>query len=1159
MERLPIFYDPKQRRWRRIRLGGIIVGLTTLALVVVLAASVSLSPRLRDLDFSQRLPATALFQLPTLVHTSREKIDEEVKREAARQRADYQKAESGRKLAQAQSSALQFAAPVVVGFFVNWDGASFSSLKEHLSQIDILMPEWLHLGDTPGSVTLDNPSYQHMVTDYLREHNATLPIMPLVNNLYKGTWNSDRVHAMLADKVARAQVEQALLAYVEQNHFAGVSLDLENISDVDQANFTVFVEETCAAFHAAHLKVSVNVPADNTGFDYPRIAAASDYTILMMYDEHASVDQPGPISGIDWFTTMLAARAKEIPREKLIVALGNYAYDWQQGKETTEETFDEALLNAKESSTTPTTDPLSLSPTYSYYDEANALHEVWMQDATTAFNEYQVLGRTYPKGVALWRLGSEDLGLWNFLGSPFDSSGFSTSSTPSVLTSTFEKVSYGYNIDYEDSGEILQLTSLPQLGQRSVTYDNSRGLITSETYKTLPSPYVITRHGAVDHAIALTFDDGPDPRYTPTVLDILKAKHVPATFFIIGENAEQHPDILKRIFAEGHEIGNHTYTHPNVSDISEMQLRLELAATERLIESLLGRQTLLFRPPYADDIEPETPDQMLPLVVTHKLGYVVVGMGLDPNDWESPPAEKIVGDILSQADAGKGNVILLHDAGGTREQTIKALPLIIDALRAKGYRFVLASELAGKSRNDVMPIIPHATALAVAINSLSFGVLYFLAATLSFLFVAGIVLGILRFLFVGSLAIVEYRRQHKHTLSNIEIASRYLTSRLNLDISEAFLPPVAVIIAAYNEEKVILQTIRTLLASTYKGILEIIVVDDGSTDATYSVVQETFGSDKRVQLYTQPNAGKAAALNNGIGRTWADVVITLDADTIFTRDTVPLLVRHFGDRAVGAVAGNAKVGNRINLLTCFQALEYITSQNLDRRAFSVLNCITVVPGAVGAWRRSLVLALGGFTHDTLAEDTDLTMAIRKRGYKILYEDEAIGLTEAPDTVRDLIKQRYRWMFGTLQATWKHRDVLFRPRYGAFGFIAVPNVIIFQILFPLISPVMDLMVVISAITSAVSYVQHSEAFSPSSLLVISAYYGLFLVVDLLTSGLAFILERKEDPKLLVWLLLQRFCYRQIMYYVAIKAFVASLSGIVVGWNKLDRKATVLSSE
>ena len=369
-----------------------------------------------------------------------------------------------------------------------------------------------------------------------------------------------------------------------------------------------------------------------------------------------------------------------------------------------------------------------------------------------------------------------------------------------------------------------------------------------------------------------------------------------------------------------------------------------------------------------------------------------------------------------------------------------------------------------------------------------------------------------------------------------------------------FAPSVSVIIPAYNEEKVIYQTIHSLLDSDYANFT-IVVVDDGSSDNTAQRVRESFRGDPRVRLFTKANGGKSQALNYGIAQSQADIVITLDADTLFRRDTVRQLVRHFTDPQVAAVAGNAKVGNRINLLTNWQALEYITSQNLDRRAFALLNCISVVPGAVGAWRRELIMCAGGFADETLAEDADLTLAILRLGYTIAYAEDAIAFTEAPDTVRGFVKQRFRWMYGTLQAAWKHIDTLFRPRYGVLGMLAIPNVFVFQILFPLVSPVMDLLMLWSLLIAAWQRYQHPLDYTADTLQRVLFYYALFFTLDLLAAFVAFLLDRKEDWSLLMWLVFQRFLYRQLMYYVAIKSTLTAIRGTLVGWGKLERKATV----
>ena len=209
---------------------------------------------------------------------------------------------------------------------------------------------------------------------------------------------------------------------------------------------------------------------------------------------------------------------------------------------------------------------------------------------------------------------------------------------------------------------------------------------------------------------------------------------------------------------------------------------------------------------------------------------------------------------------------------------------------------------------------------------------------------------------------------------------------------------VSVLIPAYNEEKVIALTVERILSSDYRN-LEVLVIDDGSADHTAEVVRNRFADEKRVTLISIPNGGKANALNTALRQATGTVVVALDADTQFNADTISRLVRWFADPEIGAVAGNAKVGNRINMITRWQALEYIVAQNLERRALSALDTLTVVPGAVGAWRREALLDMGGFPADTLAEDQDLTIAIQTAGYRVLFDTTAIAWTEAPATFR----------------------------------------------------------------------------------------------------------------------------------------------------------------
>jgi cellulose synthase/poly-beta-1,6-N-acetylglucosamine synthase-like glycosyltransferase len=367
-------------------------------------------------------------------------------------------------------------------------------------------------------------------------------------------------------------------------------------------------------------------------------------------------------------------------------------------------------------------------------------------------------------------------------------------------------------------------------------------------------------------------------------------------------------------------------------------------------------------------------------------------------------------------------------------------------------------------------------------------------------------------------------------------------------------PAVTVLIPAFNEEKVIVTTVERILASHYRN-LEVLVIDDGSKDHTAYIARSHFMRDRRVGVISVPNGGKAAALNVGLANARGDVVVALDADTQFNPDTISRLVRWFEDPHVGAVAGNAKVGNRLNMITRWQALEYIVAQNLERRALSALDTLTVVPGAVGAWRRSALAQLGGFPLDTLAEDQDLTIAIQVAGYRVLFDSEAIAWTEAPATVKGLAKQRFRWAFGTLQCLWKYRRITFNPKFSQLGMVALPQVWLFQILLTTLAPLADLLLVWQLVGQWISYSQHGAEFQSNDLRTVGIYYCLFIVVDMLAAIIGFLMERKEDWNLLWWLMLQRFGYRQIMYYVVVRSIATALRGPFVGWGKLERHGTV----
>ena len=410
---------------------------------------------------------------------------------------------------------------------------------------------------------------------------------------------------------------------------------------------------------------------------------------------------------------------------------------------------------------------------------------------------------------------------------------------------------------------------------------------------------------------------------------------------------------------------------------------------------------------------------------------------------------------------------------------------------------------------------------------------------LTTLFITAIVLGVGRLFFLASLALY-------HRLTAPGRTPPMLDPQAG--------PLVSVLIPCFNEEKVIVASVARILHSNWPR-LEVLVLDDGSGDATASKVREAFRDEPRVTLMSFENGGKAKALNRGLVKAEGEIVVALDADTLFPPDTIGQLVRWFANPKVGAVAGNAVVGNRLNLVTRWQALEYVTAQNLERRALAALGAVTVVPGAVGAWRKSALAALGGYPHDTLAEDQDLTIACQRAGWRVEFDSDARAYTEAPDTVAGLLKQRFRWSFGTLQCLWKHRGALFNRKQPVLGFVALPQIWLFQIFLTAASPLVDLAIVWSLIWALYARAYHPVEWSPDDFLRSVFYWAAFIFLDLSAGALGMALERRAPWKDLIWLPVQRFGYRQLMYYVVVKSISTAIRGGRVGWEtKLERRGS-----
>ncbi|MDD7931021.1 glycosyltransferase [Actinomycetospora straminea] len=623
--------------------------------------------------------------------------------------------------------------------------------------------------------------------------------------------------------------------------------------------------------------------------------------------------------------------------------------------------------------------------------------------------------------------------------------------------------------------------------------------------------------------ISLTFDDGPDPTWTPQILEVLRRHQVPATFFVVGSMAAQHPDLLRDIRAAGSEVGVHTFTHPDLSAASDLRIDRELSETQLVLAGALGESSYLLRPPYSSTADAVDDDALRSFRAAGADGYVTVLSDVDSRDWERPGVDAIVRNSIPAN--GTGGIVLLHDAGGDRSQTVAALDRLIPELRAQGYRFEVPEAAVGLPLDNqpvgtVDQLLGSVLIGLVAIAGVVVDALTWLLVVVGVLVVARLVLMLV-------VAVRHHRRRH----------------RPGFTWGPPVTAPVSVIVPAYDEKENIAATVRSLAASTHR--VEVIVVDDGSTDGTAEIVEALVRAERlpNVRVVRQANGGKPAALNTGIAHARHELVVMIDGDTVFAPETVGRLVAPFADPSVGAVAGNAKVANQAqggvwrSLIARWQHIEYVMGFNVDRRVYDVLRCMPTVPGAIGAFRRRVLLEVGGVSDDTLAEDTDLTMAVCRSGWRVVYEETATAWTEAPATLGQLWRQRYRWSYGTMQSMWKHRRaVLESGASGRFGRAGLGHLAVFQVLLPLLAPLVDIFLVYGLLF-----------LDPVTTLVA---WSAVLGVQLAAAVIAFRLER--EPLGVLWLLpLQQVVYRQLMYAVLIRSVVTAAGGIRLGWQKLRR--------
>ena len=1142
-----IFQTDKPTRWKRFKWTGrviLMIGIFFLVVLGIALYSGSL-PNIPNLQAKAREYQTTLDPSNPLILKNRQNSKYKGFKDFLLNKLKTDSLKKAKNKGVSKANSLS----VIRAAFYTPSNAQFSlpDLKTNADKINTIFPEWFFID------TITHRLQTRIDTAGLKlMQQKKLTIMPILTNFNssKKDFDGKLLHHILKDSASANRFVQQVSDTLSFYHLNGINVDFEELKEKTNEPLTAFQKKLYETLHAKNMLVSMDVAPKNGDYDYVKLSDYNDYIVLMAYDEYNSSTGPGPISAQKWIEDAVSWTSERIDPSKIILGIGGFGYQWSNGVcDSLPLTYNQAINQAKSINAKIIYDNDTYNLHYNYSIENNSdstditNNEVWFTDAATIFNILRFSDEFPTAGTALWRLGTEDPRMWKFYNRRLDNT--SLQQNPFNFDSLTTMPIIQNNVGFKGEGEVLDILYSPQPGKISFEIDTTEQLIAEQNYLQLPSGYVIRRFAedtteGKGHKLILTFDDGPSAEWTPKILDILEREKVPAAFFVIGINAEQNIPILKREYNDGFEIGNHTFTHHNIAEMSLSRAALEMKLTRLLIESVTGHSTILFRAPYNADSEPQTYDELAPIQRSRQENYLTINESIDPNDWApGVSADSVFQRVVRQEASTNASIILLHDAGGdTRQATVEALPRIIDYFKKRGYVFTSVSDLMGKTRDQVMPRVADARdRWTRRFNFFLAESMYWSGQILFTLFIIGILLSVGRMILMAILASIKKRKEEA---SNSAAFPPFLLEENN------GYPLVSIIVPGYNEEVNCIRTVNSLLAQTYPKI-EIIFVDDGSKDQTYKRVKEEFKNNPTVHVYTKLNGGKASALNFGIQQSEADFVVCIDADTQLKTDAVMLLMKKFDEENVAAVAGNVKVGNEVNMITRWQSIEYITSQNFDRRAFDFLNCITVIPGAIGAFRKDAILIAGGFTTDTLAEDCDLTMRLLRNGYIVRNCTDAISYTEAPETFKQFLKQRFRWSFGVMQCFWKHRDTIFNSKYKNFGMVAMPNILIFQIILPILAPLADIILVISLLAASFGIVV-------ASIPHIILYYFIFTLVDIAGAALAFAYEKENHIKL-IWMLPQRLVYRQMMYYILIKSFNKAIKGELQGWGVLKRTGSV----
>ena len=996
---------------------------------------------------------------------------------------------------------------------------AFLSLDDSCGQVGVIVPEWISIVEQNGhpAISIISKDTRIAVEEHLENAAARPALLPAV--LLGKDGDDEAFLEQIRDKEHAARLVLGLASAVSSLDAQGACLDFTGVKPDALLRLEPLMARFSSTFRAQGLVACTVLNGDQPLWKNSELTGLFDQVILKLFQQPWAESVPGPLAPFSWFENAAAEAVRAVGADKLVVALGSFSAEWTAGSPKPEIlSYAEAMQRIGASGAEVHFSEKASNSFSRYRDAEGRQRKIWMQDAASAHNQLVRLKELGVANIAVWSLGQEDPGIWKSLQHQNAAKDF--------LGAELAVIELKNYVGYSGQGALLRIRQRASAGVRQLAFDVGTGLIKNQTYSLLPKPYSIELYGKPDsRKLVLTFDDGPHAKFTKEILDILQEEQVSGSFFVVGTSVMNSPDLVARMVEEGHEIGAHSFSHPRMDQISKTRVDLEFSLLDKILAGSAGRKTMLYREPFQRSGGPISAARVTSLEAAEDRGLVITGMEIVPKDWEGWDSGKIASYVIDQVEQGNGNVILLHDGGQDRTATVEAVRPIIRTLRAKGYEFTTIADLLGTNRAALMPVAEGGSPV---FDRVSFSMVWMAQQAVIFVFWTVLAIGLVRSGSILLLALLN-RRERFTPLQRQ--------------------PKVAVVIPAHNEAKVISQSIESVRKSGYKN-LEIIVVDDGSTDDTLIEVLK-FGHKSEVRLISQPNQGKWSALNRAVLSTKAEFVVCIDADTQICENAIRHLVRHFADPKTGAVAGKIIAGNRVNLLTRLQAFEYATSQNVERKAFDLINGILVVPGAIGAWRVEALKKAGLFSEETLTEDTDLTIQVNRAGYKIVFEPKAKAYTEVPEKVGQLLKQRLRWSFGMFQSAWKHKRAIIEGR--SVGLVSISDMFVFGYVFPLLAPIADLFVAVMLYKlfagGWTGEVGGSQSAPQTQYLW--AYLAL-PALELLIASVAIASDEDESLWSLLLFPLQRLVYRPLMYFSVIRSVLRAITGRLASWGTLKRQ-------